>query len=135
MNERNLEILLIIIRALIAICSGMVAAMLCLAAAFWLQAEVIQPTNDVRASAISFLLPFFVGGLITAGVLRWQRYRSALLLGLGFALVYLLMFIPGWLGTEEIGAGLITGLVLGGLALALIGASLGFRLRQLITRQ
>jgi len=135
MNEQRLERLLLLIRSLIALSAGMVVAMLSLAIAFWLQAEYIEPGNDTLASVISFLLPMLLGGLCTGLALAPGRLLSGLFHGLGFAAIYLLMFIQGWLSSEEVDTGLILGLLFGGLLLGGSGGLLGHWLRHRFRRR
>jgi len=132
MKEKHLHFTLLLIRSLLAICIAMVVAMLNLALNFWLQAEVLQPAEDTLVSTLSFLLPVLLGGIGAGASIAWPAMRMALLHGLLFVGLYLLMFIPGWFQAEEIGAGLISALLLGSLLLAVVGAGLGFLIRRRI---
>lgn len=136
MNEIAQEKLLVFIRGLIAICVGVVVAMLTLALAFWLQPQMVESMrHDSLASILSFLLSFLMGGLAT-GLANWtRRYPMVTLHGLLFLALYLAMFIGGWIRNEDIGAGLIAGLVLGGLALAIAGSAGGLWIRLSLLRR
>lgn len=136
MNELVAQRLLAIVRSLIAISLGIVVAMLCLALALWLQSRLMESlTHDHLISITSFLLPFLFGGL-SAGLGSWtRRWTVALLHGELFALLYLAMFINGWIRSDDIGAGLIAGLVFGGLVLAALGSPAGLWLRQRLLRR
>lgn len=135
MNELATYRLLMIIRSLISISLGVVVAMLSLALGFWLQSRLVESmSHDSLISIVVFLLPFFLGGLATGAACWTRRHRVALLHGVLFALLYLAMFIGGWIRSDDIGAGLITGLVVGGLVLASTGSPAGLWLRQRILR-
>lgn len=133
MKSEQLEKTLVVIRSLIALSLAMVVALLVLAGALWLQSEGVTPTDD-PTSTIGFLLPILLGGLAAGVVTSFGGTRGAMGHGLGFAAIYLLMFYPGWLAADAIGAGLIAGLTAAGLVLGLLGARIGHRLRGLRRR-
>jgi hypothetical protein len=136
MSEFAQEKLLVFIRGLIAICTGVVVAMLTLALAFWLQPQLVESMrHDSLASILSFLASFLMGGLAT-GLANWARHYPAVMLhSLLFLALYLAMFIGGWIRNEDIGAGLIAGLVFGGLVLAPVGSAAGLWLRLVVLRR
>ncbi|MDQ2069692.1 hypothetical protein [Natronospira bacteriovora] len=130
MTENGTEKLLIFIRSLISLSVGMVVAMLILAMAFWLQSLLLDDLrHDSVVSIISFLVPFLFGGIAT-GLANWTRKPLVTVAhGLLFGVLYLAMFIWGWIQSEEIGLGLISGLVSGGLVLAAVGSLPGLWMR------
>jgi|GEM_PF-2120787 len=135
MSAQRLEVMLQIIRSLIALSVGMVVAMISLAIAFWLQAEVIDVADDTTASIISFLIPMLLGGLAAGLALAPTRTLYGLFHGLGFAAIYLLMFIVAWFRDEEISNTLALGLLGGGLLLGALGGYLGHWARNRLRRR
>jgi H+/gluconate symporter-like permease len=134
MKTEHLETTLTIIRSLIALSLAMVVALLTLALARWMQAEGWLSTSDTTSYA-SFLIPMLLGGIGAGAVLPQARRRVAIGHGLGFAGLCLLMLFPGWLASEDIGAGLITGITAGVLVLTTLGAFIGHWIRTRLSRR
>lgn len=127
MNTKQLETILAFIRSLIALSLGMVVALLALALAFWLQSEEWIPASD-PVSIVAFLLSVLLGGLATGLVSARSTATVAVGHGLGFVLIYLLMFYPA---IQDVGPGVAAGLAGGGLLLGAVAAWAGFQLRRL----